>query len=66
MPRQCLNQLDTFCYVCGELIFKSQRQNFFPLIKKCYEVYFGCKVSDQDKSWVPHICCATSVRLHTG
>jgi len=34
--------------------FKSRRQSFTPLIKKCCEHYFGCKVGDQDKSWAPH------------
>ena len=52
--------------MCGDLTFKSQRQNFTPLIKKCYELYFGCKLGDQDKSCAPHICCVTSVRLLTG
>jgi len=65
MPRKCLNHPDTFCYMCGELIFQSQRQNFTPLIKKCYELYFGSKVGDQDKSWAPHICCVMCVRLLT-
>jgi len=34
------------CVVCVELTFRSQRQNFTPLVKKCYELYFGCKVGD--------------------
>lgn len=35
------------------------------IIKKGYELYFGCKIGDQDKVWAPHICCsscATSLR----
>ena len=63
MPRKCLNHPDTFCYVCGELTFQSQRQNFTRLIKKCYELYFRCKFGDRDKSWSPHISCVTCVRL---
>jgi hypothetical protein len=59
--KKCLNHPDTFCYVCGELTFKSQRRNFTPLIKKCYELYFGCKVGYQDKYWAPYICCVTWV-----
>jgi len=27
------------------------------MVKKAYECYFGCKVGDQDKKWVPHVCC---------
>ena len=53
-------------YECGELTFISQRQNFTPLVKKCYELYFGREVGDQDKSWALHICCLTLVRLQTG
>ena len=30
-----------------------------------YELYFGCKVGDQDKNWDPHICCLTCVKLLT-
>jgi hypothetical protein len=66
MPRNCLNQPDNFCYVCGELTFKSQRGNFTLLFKKCYELYFGCKLGDQEKSWALCICCVTCVRLLTG
>jgi hypothetical protein len=66
MPRICLSHPDVFCSVRGELTFKSQERNFIPLIKKFYELYFACKVSDEDKSWVLHICCVTCVRLITG
>ena len=41
------------------MTFKSRRRSFTPLIKKCYEHYFGCKVSDEDKRWAPHFCCVT-------
>ena len=36
--------------VCGEQAFKSQRENFTPFINKRYDLYFGCKVGNQDKS----------------
>ena len=54
MPRKCVNSSDAFCYICGEVTFKFRRRSFTPLIKKCYDHYFGCKVGDQDKSWAPH------------
>ena len=63
MPRKCLNSSDTFCYMCSEITFKSRRRSFTPLIKKCYEHYFGCKVGYQDKSWAPYLCCVTCARL---
>ena len=51
--------------MCGEMTFKSRRRNFTPLIKKCYELYIGCKAGNQDKIWVCHICCVTCVQLFT-
>lgn len=58
MSRKCLNSRDTFCYICGEFTIKSQRRIMTGLVKKAYELYFGCKTGDQDKEWAPHICCA--------
>ncbi|XP_076057286.1 uncharacterized protein LOC143034826 [Oratosquilla oratoria] len=49
MPRECKNSPDKFCYIYKRQL--TQR------VKKLYELYFGCKVGDQDKSWAPHICC---------
>jgi len=64
MPRKCLNHPDTFRYVCGELTLKSQMQNLTPIITKCYELYFGCKVGDQDKSWAPYMLCKVCEASH--
>lgn len=66
MPRQCANSPNRFCYVCGELTFKSQKRNFTVLVRKAYELYFGVKVINQDKAWAPHICCKTCLTLLTG
>jgi hypothetical protein len=44
------SSLNAFCYICGEMTFKS-------LMKKCYEHYFGCKVGDQDKPWAKGSRC---------
>jgi len=63
MPRKCVNSSDAFCYICGDVTFKSRRRPFTPLIKKCYEHYFGCKVGVQDKSWAPSFYCVTCGRL---
>jgi len=62
MPRKCVNSSDAFCYICGEVTFKSRRRSFTPLIKKCYEHYFVGNVGDQDKSWASHFCCVTCAR----
>lgn len=57
MPRKCVNSVNNFCYICGEITFSSQKRNLTPLVKTAYQHYFGMKVGDQDKSWAPHICC---------
>lgn len=57
MPRNCKNQADSFCYICGELTLKRCRRRLTPRVKKLYELYFGCRLGDQDKNWAPHICC---------
>ena len=38
---------------------------FLVFLKFFYELYFGCKVGDQDKNWAPHICCLTCVKRLT-
>jgi hypothetical protein len=49
MPRKCVNGVDSFCYVCGDYTIKLNRKTVTLLIKKAYELYFGCKIGDQDK-----------------
>jgi hypothetical protein len=65
MQRKCVNHPDNFCFVCGDLTFKDQRRSLTPLFKKYYELYFGCKVGDQDKNRAPHICCSICVKRLT-
>jgi hypothetical protein len=43
--------------MCGELTIKAQRKLLSPLVRKAYELYFGFKVSDEDKDWASEICC---------
>ena len=57
MPRKCVNLVNNFCYICGEITFSSQKRNLTPLVKTAYHHYFGMKVGDQNKSWAPHIRC---------
>lgn len=57
--RSCKTSANSFCYVCGELTFKSQRRSITHNVKKAYYLYFGCKVGEQDKNWAPHVCCVT-------
>jgi len=60
MPRNCFNCADNFCYICGEVTFARQRKAITALVKKVYNLYFGCKIGAQDKSWAPHICYLSS------
>ncbi|XP_028674419.2 uncharacterized protein LOC114664472 [Erpetoichthys calabaricus] len=59
MSRQCRNSRDTFCYICGEYTLKPQRRRMTALVRKAYELYFGSKIADKNKSWAPRVCCAT-------
>ena len=59
MPRNCVNNPDNFCYVCGEVKFVLQKRKITAVVKKACHHYFSCKVGDQDKSWAPHYCCNT-------
>lgn len=64
MPRNCVNNVNSFCYVCGSFAIKSHRKKITLQIKKAYKLYFGCHLGDQDKSWAPHIVCSLcSVKL---
>jgi len=57
MPRNCVNSADNVCYICGEVTFTRQRKAITAIMKKAYNLYFGCKIGDQYKSRAPHICC---------
>ena len=56
MSRSCVNSAVLFCYVCGEVTLASKTRSIKPLIKKAYHLYFGCKLSDQDKKWARTLC----------
>ena len=56
--RGCLNKSNSFCYVCGDFTTVAQCRTITSLLlRTAYFHYFDCKISDQDKSWAPHICC---------
>ena len=55
--RQCRNNPDMFCYICGEYMMAKHRYNVRDFNKKNYEAYFGMKLVDQGKSWEPHKVC---------
>jgi hypothetical protein len=49
MSRSYQNKLNSFCYICGEMVLKSQRNALSKLVRKAYELYFGCKIGDEGK-----------------
>ena len=59
--RGCTNDPNIFCYICGEYVVKSQRQNITNFIKNVYYAYFGIKLGDQYKTWAPHKVCRSCV-----
>ena len=48
--RQCRNNPDVFCYICGEYMMAKYRFNVRDFTKRAYEAYFRMKLEDQDKS----------------
>jgi hypothetical protein len=66
MSRSCQNKPNSFWYICGEVVLKSQRKPLSQLVRNAYELYFGCKVGDQDKVWAPKICCSSCSRTLAG
>ena len=66
--RQCRNNPDAFCYICGDYMMAKCRFNVRDFTKRAYEAYFGMKLGDQDKPWAPHkVCkhCTETLRFWT-
>ena len=61
MPCVCVNSTGNFCYICWEFTVSSHKRVLTTTTKKAYLQYFGCKVGDQDKPWIPHISCSFCV-----
>jgi len=57
VPRNCVDTADIFRCICGEVTFARKRKITIAIGKNADPLYLGCKISDQDKSWTPHICC---------
>ena len=60
--RQCKNDPNKFCYICDELTFAKEKRSITSHIKKLYKAYFHCDIGDQEKTWVPQVCCLTCVK----
>lgn len=58
--KMCKNDVDSFCYVCGEFIkVRAKKFSLSSNKKLCeaYEAYFNMPVRSQDKIWAPHFSC---------
>ena len=51
--RQCRNNPDVFCY-SGKYMIAKYQFNIRDFTRRSYEVYFGIKLGDQDKSRKPY------------
>ena len=65
MPIKGLDHGANFCCICREMVLVSGA-TFYAAYKKCYQLYFDCKVGDFDKSWDLDTCCISCVRVLTG
>jgi hypothetical protein len=45
----CQNKQNSFCYICSDVVLRSQRNLLSKLVRKTYELYFGWKVRDVGK-----------------
>lgn len=61
MPRECKNDANKFCYVCGHFSTKNQKRPITSSVRQFYAAYFGCHIGEQDKIWAPHVVCVTCV-----
>ena len=50
MSGKCVNHPDNFCHVYGEVTMETQQGSLTSMVRKCYEIYFGCQLGDQDKN----------------
>lgn len=66
-PTKCKHHPDSFCYVCGEFMYK--RDTRFKISTNIvfydqYRIFFNREICNQDKTWVPHyICLSCKSRL---
>lgn len=53
--RSCLNNLNTFYYICGEYVEKKVKKPTSDFVKKAYFDHFKIKIKDLDQPWLPKI-----------
>ncbi|KAF5283084.1 hypothetical protein FQR65_LT14101 [Abscondita terminalis] len=55
--RCCVNNPNTFCYICGEYVAKKFRKPITDYVEKAYVAYFNIKMQILNKPWVPNTMC---------
>jgi hypothetical protein len=58
--RHCKQDVDSFCFICGEFIkLRSTTFSLATNLKICeaYEAYFNLPIRNQDKKWASHFSC---------
>ena len=55
--RSWRNKPDVFCYICGEYTIAPNRKSVTSFITRAYRAYFCIKLTDQHKTWAPHMVC---------
>lgn len=59
--RSCINNPDTFCYICGTYVIKKFRKPLTAFVKKAYFDYFNIKIKELTVPWLPKIVCKLCV-----
>ena len=57
MYRKCKNNLDRFCYICGNVVLLNRQAKIPDFVKKAYHDYCGVKLGDQGKPFAPNVYC---------
>ena len=55
--RKCSNDPNSFCYICGVLIFPTEKREINGTVQSLYHGYFGMQLGHQNKEWAPHTVC---------
>ena len=54
---KCINDPDSFCYVCSCFALLHQRRKISEFVRSAYKAYFDIPLGDQHKKWAPHTVC---------
>ena len=57
LRKPCVNNPNSFSYVYGKSGLQKQRKKITEFVIKTYKAYFGRKLAEKNKYWVPNIVC---------